>query len=190
MQNGKGSPHNFQISSAPSDSQPSSQMRYSGWHDKYFDDSAVRDIWECNLERLLEEDDTNKTKKWSLVTYNCTFGGGEDVPKLYPEDKKKVDEAVASGLGYHLALYRVVMELRRSEDAFLARGFGFALIESKYARWVAKCEYDGLERVGFKTADYIVDTVRDFLKKNRTIGTKDWKAIEKEARAVVIYTEV
>ena len=169
-------------------SQPSSQMpRYSGWHDKYFDDSAVRDIEQSKLGRLLEEDDTNKTKKWSLVTYNCNFGGGEDVPKLYPEDKKKVDEAVVSGLGYDLALYRVVRELQRSEDGFFARNFGFALIESKYARWVAKCEYDGLEIIGFKTADYIVDTVRDFLKKNRTIGMKEWKAIEKEARAVVIY---
>lgn len=59
-------------------------------------------------------------------------------------------------------------------------------METKYGRWVGKHEYDGLESVKFKLAEYIVDNVKEVLEKQGTISLEDMKAIEGEGKAVVI----
>jgi hypothetical protein len=157
------------------------------WCD-FFDDSAVHNISESDAYALLAEDDKHETQKWDLVFYNACYGSIFLDPTLSPVARSLYDSYRAQDHSAEWSAFRAINQIGRKES-FKAdyQKFGFALVEKKYTRWVGKHEYDGMESVGFKLAEYIVDNVRKVLEKQGTIGLEDMKAIEWEGKAVVIY---
>jgi hypothetical protein len=154
----------------------------------FFDGLGAEEISERKADAILTQDEEKEDQEWGLVFFNDCFGGGKPSLETFSDAAREAYNSFrAQNHGVERSAFLAILKVGREESC--TRGcekFGIALVKNKYIRWVGKHEYDGYEALGFKLAEFVVDTVRGVLEKNGTISLQELKAIEEEGKAVVI----
>lgn len=155
----------------------------------FFDGLGAGDISESRADAILQQDEHNETQEWGLVFFNDCFGGGNPCfENLSDAAREAYNSYRAQNYGVERSTFRAILDVGRRESLCepICQKFGIALVRQKYIRWVRRHEYDGYEALGFKLAEFVVDTVRVVLEEKGTISLEEMKAIEEEGKAVAI----